>query len=1560
MTTRPPQPVSIRRRFRRGDEDWLELSNGTKLPERDFRPSARPTPETTSAIESAGPQPQTIEDLPQGFGPSARPIPSPTPPIDQGRPRPAFFETGIPGVLTGAASQTRAHVQSAYTGKNLQFQPRSTSQAIGSFLAAGTIAPGQVQYDPNAGAGRDFFQSLSGVPAFAAASPFYGQAMNEWGKIGMVAPSVMKGAAATVAKAADAVTPVKRLAKGFAARIPNVSLPPQQITPDPQVFSPSRLAQDVIGMKPVTARLSMAERAGNIVRGNPTIRQLFKDMKISPDHPIATPIMKEYARAKPRIESLATELSQRIGAQAGNVFTFDKRGRITNLAGLDDLYPNGPTMSGLAARLPSYQAHLTAGQLTFLQKLQKELEPFAMAWKEARPDIGTRADIMEGGFYIPRGDAAVIGAEDLPKIYAVRGRSGAAIPGAAKHAHYLSMEEAFALGQDYVNLEEALYGYVIGVGRDVTKKFVKDSLLEARGLNGEILAKRLTLADDHPIRIAADIASRKRQSAEDAIAHIQSARRGEELPAGTVKAIENLYPEVKGRLSPATKYTLEQLIAAGSKAAEPPKVLTVPKPGPLILLQKKIGKVAALLRAGAPVLDDAGELLTPAQAEKYLRQLKGDLGFSKFRIAMSLAIKEAGEVTPAIQARLGRMTFVAKQGDVEAHFLNPAVPAKVLRSIGDQDKALQELLTEIRGTPYVADKTAKGNPVTRYKDGLVERFRQAEDDAISARSRALEDSKSMGLEEKGVRGTTELDIGYSFPDEMVNAVEKILNAEKAAEGDAAGLSTKARAINGIQRGLRTTHDISGIGIQILVGGADKSKAFGGAVETSLRALVDRKVFGSFLEDFNMRALRSGALSAGDWAKANLRIGGVEQEATLGGVKQAGKRIAEQIERIPGVRQSNRAYGVVTDTMRLNWADELLKEQLRPGWWGLRRARSLQDIIASGDDLRIAAIVNKGTGWTAHRAGGDFGELVLFAPRFFQARIETVVAAARSLRPGATLDERIARRTLSRYIGGAALLTYMANKAQGEETDFRPLVKDQYDGDMKYNPNFMRIRFGGRDWSLMGPYDSLARMMMGGIGDQDLTVLRGSLSPILTSATDLLTNESFNGNKTRSDNENFLKSLFSPETGEYLAKSSTPFSWQNVKSNVEQGPVEGPLNQLGDLMGIKGSPLSRTDDLNDLLSESLLDAEGNPTTPENAVQSMDELELAGRTKFMRMPEAKAVAARHTREVDSNSLSAVYGALGDKRYAQQEARDKDLSTGKLSPEDWRRKQADSTAELRGASEFRQLVKASREKKNKTANDEALIAYYKIGDRLTDKRTGLLDIDAYTETTDAYLESIPKSQADYIIRNLHNNATALEHQFYDFKRTLNVSKWRDAPAWAESNLDWFVKLSPGWKRDYAAMKNAPGGESRWREDYLRNGGSQAKLDELTNINTAVEIARRKWIGTQPALDVGLALFYDANPQSPQAKAEKAKRLQEQYRQERVANPTAKPHELDVLTDKNGEPPPYTVIAGIYNSLRPEVERTGQSYLQVLARGRSTSAKTQWLIQQAKAVIEELAAER
>ena len=85
-------------------------------------------------------------------------------------------------------------------------------------------------------------------------------------------------------------------------------------------------------------------------------------------------------------------------------------------------------MQDVAARLPTYRPHLSDDQLRVLRELENDLRPFSKMLDEVGVERGFRPDIMDGGFYIPRGRAIKEGLDNPiyvpPKIPVTRAGRG--------------------------------------------------------------------------------------------------------------------------------------------------------------------------------------------------------------------------------------------------------------------------------------------------------------------------------------------------------------------------------------------------------------------------------------------------------------------------------------------------------------------------------------------------------------------------------------------------------------------------------------------------------------------------------------------------------------------------------------------------------------------------------------------------------------------------------------------------------------------------------------------------------------------------------------------------------------------------------------------------------------------------------------------------------------------------------------------------------------------------------------------------------------------------------
>ena len=236
-------------------------------------------------------------------------------------------------------------------------------------------------------------------------------------------------------------------------------------------------------------------------------------------------------------------------------------------------------------------------------------------------------------------------------------------------------EDAIAAGYKLMREDDALWLNLRGAYNRVGQKQVDDWLRDR-------IPWRTTGAPEE-LRMAALAAKAKTVVARNAIKAIQRARRGERLPSATIKSIERVLPTVGSRLSTASRITLEDMVRAVEALQAPAVELPVPTAGTLQKLSRLLEDAVTFARANPK----------NAEAQRNARTLARQLGFAKFRFAK-------GEP-----------------------FLLEKKPIKELRLL--QDKALQELLTEVRGVPEIG-VTATGKPITRFKGGLLKELQVAE------------------------------------------------------------------------------------------------------------------------------------------------------------------------------------------------------------------------------------------------------------------------------------------------------------------------------------------------------------------------------------------------------------------------------------------------------------------------------------------------------------------------------------------------------------------------------------------------------------------------------------------------------------------------------------------------------------------------------------------------------------------------------------------------------------------------------------------------------------------
>lgn len=391
--------------------------------------------------------------------------------------------------------------------------------------------------------------------------------------------------------------------------------------------------------------------------------------------------------------------------------------------------------------------------------------------------------------------------------------------------------------------------------------------------------------------------------------------------------------------------------------------------------------------------------------------------------------------------------------------------------------------------------TALKNELQAFKTNSLEfkvKWEQAKRDAY-ARPRGRDVlSEIQGLE------------GKDFPREYHNAVKRALEdfmdrPTGRIRGTFSSIDKAAEVINGTLRAVRATADVSFMGIQGLLSiGTDPESYFTAWLVATKSIFNDREALGRYIRDYDANA--APGFKTTDFAKDGLVIQGPNE--TEYSINAPLSFREHKLSNAPVIAQSNAAFTMFSDVLRINMYRNLLDQQVALG-------RDITDIRFRQD---LASSVNRITGHADRRFGGALGSIAMFAPRFFESQLETVIKAA----VDRGIEGEIARTALLKTAGLGVLFTFLVNEANGEETVFDPT-----------DSNFMRMRnIAGVDVSLFGPWDSLLRgvvkaLPVTGLRDGDIELkdwgrwiddssglVRSKSSPIVSMAWDLFTGKNY--------------------------------------------------------------------------------------------------------------------------------------------------------------------------------------------------------------------------------------------------------------------------------------------------------------------------------------------------------------------------------------------------------------------------------------------------------------------
>ncbi len=971
--------------------------------------------------------------------------------------------------------------------------------------------------------------------------------------------------------------------------------------------------------------------------------------------------------AAPRISSTSNRLIQDVRGQltkrdaSGNrVFEFDNDDmRVENIQGISGeinprtgkLLEPKPTVADIAQDYGAYEPFLTGAQKAVMKNLRVKAEGLAADLEQFGFTVGYKAELGDGGFFISRGptqrivDKAgeVVEApptekriitkesfekertrhpvtdEPLTQVEMIQG-----VPDPKNPKKFL------VAPQKYLPVWDEFGQWSTGIYDSILDRQIGKFLLGyVDPVSGEAIAfKGSALAvEAHALRakISAAIKSLDKQK-------VQLTERQKAY----VEASKNLNNSVYDLNNASAK--LEELQSVKAIQDEVKKVYTKAEnalaKAKRILDNKKSNSDVRKMNAD-DLQDQVDSLVKFEEAQKkFLANAEARLNDKRFAKARNSVISAAKRevldgnrfVSRAARLRERSESMLVTARNREANALAKEAVAEVEVNLAKKDF----LDTEI---PKIAEK-ALGRAEGEFKQlrkQVTARNRELDRAGTKLRSadaRYFESYKKLGelksqLEklrkkigkEKIVesQGRTRVrDTGYRTIDNQVMLDDLDLQTIRRTTQDMKPLSGRGSSIlrtlgtyQSIRRAIGATLDDSGVSIQGKLEQFARPKEFAGAYKAHLQSLIgkpgrkgkrlQRESMADNLRDFDAKSQKDGAPSSHEIIdRMGIRFGGVDTEVTL-----RPQGITESIGKLPLIRRANEAFGAFGDMLRLKSARKEIMEYMRLS------GKTFDELVADGTARKIGNGVNGLTGWTPNGVAGVFGDMLLFAPRFFRARIETLHRATKGMdvdfmvdalpfdrqirqnlninygiRNSIDADQLIARRAVMKMVSMGTLITVAANEVLGQETDFQ-LMRNG-----RMNPNFMSVRLtklgAPRDWNIFGPYKSMAALVLasGGAGwekepQKALDAWLNLSSPVVGDLFEFMNFRAYG------------ESRFGETLPEYIAESHIPFALQEVPNIIKETSIGNPKDAFGgglsiglELIGEQSSPLSRSDILQD--------------------------------------------------------------------------------------------------------------------------------------------------------------------------------------------------------------------------------------------------------------------------------------------------------------------------------------------------------------------------------------------
>jgi hypothetical protein len=356
---------------------------------------------------------------------------------------------------------------------------------------------------------------------------------------------------------------------------------------------------------------------------------------------------------------------------------------------------------------------------------------------------------------------------------------------------------------------------------------------------------------------------------------------------------------------------------------------------------------------------------------------------------------------------------------------------------------------------------------------------------------------------------------------------------------------------------------------------------------------------------------------------------------------------------------------------------------------------------------------------------------------------------------------------------------------------------------------------------------------------------------------------------------------------YLGEQMSPIIIQQLISDLTAGaPVKDLLGRAGaEFLGFGTQPYSLNDQRSDLVASMNIDSAGNVVGDDSDARVTDfrELDPVVQGALKQTDAFRAMLDPGGRQTKYESRVELENTKIDE---QLERDDLFLSRDpRMNADNWRTALYDEQKAAAGRREIVDLLESYTHREPTEPNDIALNDYYEISGSFGEGAT--FDKIGRRNAIDDYLGNLPNEQRDFVLKNIHPNATPLARRYYDMLQSRRDLGWYDLHEqivnddginlWdylSQSDVERGLAEGSSQER-YLAMRDANtrggrAGVTAYVSTAIPADQRERAETVFSRINTEVREGRQALRLQNPTLDADHVLFNDVGPMTVYAMAE------------------------------------------------------------------------------------------